>query len=107
MKKHGILTVSAVMLLMCCLFFEIQKIPLPITVSERPAAEVSAPVNINTAGPEALASLPGISSADVKHILDFRKEIGPFRTLKEILEIPGFTEEKLSSLKHLITLGGS
>ena len=64
------------------------------------------PVNLNTASKEELASLPGLSSADVKHILDYREENGPFSSIEALSLVPGFTGDILGSLEDLITVGG-
>ena len=83
----------------------------PMTVTEyRTEAGISrehpAKININTAGAQKLSSLPGISSADVKHILLYRTEAGPFGSEKDLLKVTGFTEEKYRSIQDLVTVGG-
>ena len=85
-------------------------IPAPMTISPLPASALEsglqAPVNLNTASKEELASLPGLSSADVKQILDYRREHGSFSSIEELSLVPGFTGDNLRSLEDLITVGG-
>ena len=88
-----------------------RRMPAPITeihLAETADDSDAVPdkLNINTAGAQALSALPGISAADIKHILLFRAQNGPFQSKKDLLRVKGFTEEKFRSIEDLITAGG-
>ena len=79
----------------------------PLPAVGAPAAPVTEqPLDINTAGAEALAALPGIGETRARAILDYRAEHGPFRYPEELIYVPGIGEGKLNGLLDLITTGG-
>lgn len=59
-------------------------------------------VNINTAGLEALDSLPGIGPATAQAILDERETNGPFASIEDIQRVSGIGEKKYEKLKGSI-----
>lgn len=61
----------------------------------------SAFVELNTAGVDALCTLPGIGEALAWDILDYRLEHGPFQSLEEVTAIPGITSETVDSWQGL------
>ena len=79
--------------------------------TERPAAqEELAPeplvVDINTAGAEELAQLPGIGEELAGRIVAHRAEHGPFETIEDILEVSGIGEGKFAAFAAYITVDG-
>jgi len=62
-------------------------------------------VNINTAGPEELAKLPGIGKITAKKIVEYREKSGDFITPGEIMNIYGFSKTKFDKIKDHITVG--
>jgi competence protein ComEA len=54
--------------------------------------EASAFVNINTADAGELMSLPGIGEAKANSIIEYRKANGSFKTIEELMNIPGIKE---------------
>jgi len=59
----------------------------------------SEPIDLNTAGPAALDSLPGIGPATARAILEERARRGGFRSTRDLLRIPGIGEGRFARLK--------
>ncbi len=57
------------------------------------------PVDLNTATPEQLDTLPGVGPATAQAILDYRKEHGRFRSVDELIDVRGIGEAKLAALR--------
>ena len=64
------------------------------------------PIDINTAGKQTLAELPGIGPAAAQRILTYRQEHGKFRSVQELLNVDGIGTGKLEPILDLITVGG-
>jgi len=64
-----------------------------------PAGE---PVNLNTATAEQLDALPGVGPATSRAILAYRSSRGRFRSVTELLEVPGIGPAKLEALRPLV-----
>lgn len=62
-----------------------------------------APVNLNTASIDALDGLPGIGAATAQKIVDYRTKHGPFKDVRQLLDVPGIGEGKLAALEGLVT----
>lgn len=65
-----------------------------------------APLNVNTAGAEALEELPGIGPALAAAIVEHRRRHGPFATVDELVEVSGIGPVKLEQIRPLATVGG-
>jgi competence protein ComEA len=74
--------------------------PPPIVGSGSPAR--AGPVDLNSAGPEQLDALPGVGPATARAIVEYRARHGRFRTLDELLSVPGIGPAKLGALKPLV-----
>ncbi|HYZ93892.1 MAG TPA: helix-hairpin-helix domain-containing protein [Actinomycetota bacterium] len=61
-------------------------------------------VNLNTASLSDLETLPGIGPALAQRILDFREKNGGFRTVEDLLEVPGIGSKKFEELRDLVTV---
>ncbi len=61
-------------------------------------------INLNTATASDLDSLPGIGPALAQRILDFRERNGGFRTVEDLLEVPGIGTKKFEELRDLVTV---
>jgi competence protein ComEA len=59
-------------------------------------------ININTASAEELKTLPGIGDAKAKDIIDYRTKNGPFKSIEDIMNVPGIKEARFNSLKDKI-----
>lgn len=58
-------------------------------------------VNINTAGPEELKSLPGIGDVTAQAIIDYRKD-APFSSIEDIKNVSGIGDAKFNRIKDYI-----
>lgn len=61
-------------------------------------------ININTATQTELESLPGIGPSTATKIIDYRKKIGKFNSIEDLMEVSGIGENKYSKIKDLITV---
>jgi competence protein ComEA len=61
-------------------------------------------LNLNTATPKQLESLPGIGPTLAKRIVDFREKKGGFKRVEELLAIPGISEKKWKVLREHLTV---
>ncbi len=71
------------------------------------AADSSQPalVDINTAGVEELATLPGVGPALAARIVEFREKNGPFESVDDLLKVRGVGEKSLERFRSLVTVG--
>ena len=63
------------------------------------------PVDLNSATAEQLDTLPGVGPATASAILTYRTRHGRFKTVTELLEVPGIGPSKLEALRPLVTVG--
>jgi len=63
------------------------------------------PIDLNRADEAALDALPGVGPATAQAILTYRTESGPFRSVDDLLEVPGIGEAKLAQIRPLVTVG--
>ena len=61
-------------------------------------------VNINIATYENFCLLPGIGESTANAIIEYRNSNGPFKTIDEIMNVPGIKVAKFNSIKKLITI---
>ena len=66
------------------------------------ASESGSKVNINTAGPEELQTLPGIGEARAEAIIRYREEHGRFSGIEEIQNISGIKQKAFEKIKDYI-----
>jgi len=64
---------------------------------------VAGKVNINTAGLEALETLPGIGPAIAQRIIDYRHDHGPFAQIEDITDVSGIGPATFEKIRDLIT----
>jgi competence protein ComEA len=72
--------------------------PAPPGAGAAPAG----PVDLNTATAEQLEALPGVGPATSKAILAYRTSHGRFRSVTELLEVPGIGPAKLEALRPMV-----
>jgi competence protein ComEA len=63
-----------------------------------------AKVNLNTAGPVELETLPGVGPALARRIIDYRERNGPFGSVSELRQVSGIGEVRYAELRDLVTV---
>lgn len=59
-------------------------------------------IDVNTAGEAEMAQLPGLGPVTARRIVDRRRDRGPFRSLDELLDVPGVGPATLAAMRpHL------
>lgn len=69
------------------------------------AAAVGAKVDINRATAEQLDALPGVGPATAAKIVQEREANGPYRSVDDLMRVPGIGPKKLDALKDLVSVG--
>jgi competence protein ComEA len=59
-------------------------------------------INLNTATPKELETLPGIGPALAKRIVVFREKRHGFKRVEELLAIPGISERKWKAIRDRV-----
>ena len=59
-------------------------------------------INLNTATPAQLRTLPGIGPALARRIVEFRERQHGFKRVEELLAIPGISEKKWKAIKDKV-----
>ena len=76
--------------------------------SAAPAAEQqvleSSQVDLNTAGPQQLTTIPGIGESMAQRIVEWRDEHGPFRRVEDLMKVKGIGEKSLEKLRPHVTV---
>ena len=65
-------------------------------------ATPAAPINLNTATPEQLDTLPGVGPATVQKILEYREQHGGFGSVEELGQVSGIGEKRLAALREQV-----
>lgn len=76
--------------------------PAPAGGATKGGGAPAGPVDLNTATAEQLEALPGVGPATSKAILAYRSSHGRFRSVTELLEVPGIGPTKLEALRPLV-----
>ena len=58
------------------------------------------PVDINQADATALTDLKGIGTKKAEAIVSYRQEHGPFKTVDDLKNVPGFGEKRVAKIKE-------
>lgn len=61
-------------------------------------------VNINTAGAEELQRLPGVGPATAAKIMEYRSQIGRFRSAGQLMDVKGIGPKKLEKMRPFVKL---
>jgi competence protein ComEA len=62
----------------------------------------AAPVQLSTATPEQLDTLPGVGPVTAQKILDYREKHGAFSSVDELDAVPGIGPKRLDQLRELV-----
>jgi competence protein ComEA len=62
----------------------------------------TAPIDLNTATPAELETLPGVGPVLAQRILDWRTEHGQFATVDQLSDVPGIGDARLAQLRDLV-----
>ena len=65
---------------------------------------LNAKVSLNSATLSELDSLPGVGPAIAQKILDYRRTRGGFRSIEQIIDVPGIGPKKFEKMRHRLTL---
>jgi competence protein ComEA len=68
------------------------------------AAGEKAPVNLNAATVEQLATLPGIGPKVAERILEYRTKNGGFKKIEELMNVKGIGEKSFLKIKPLVSV---
>lgn len=68
------------------------------------SSEKNSIININTASKETLMTLNGIGESKAQAIIDYREEIGGFKSIDDITNISGIGEKTLEKIKDKISI---
>ena len=79
---------------------------LPTTVGPRPGAKAptvpAQPVDLNAATAAELDALPGVGPSTAAAIVEWRTRHGRFRSVEDLLEVPGIGDAKLDRLRPFV-----
>jgi competence protein ComEA len=67
-------------------------------------ATATAPVNLNTATVEQLATIPGVGPRMAERIIDYRQKNGGFKKVEDLMNVSGVGEKSFLKMKPLITV---
>ncbi|MEY2568029.1 MAG: competence protein ComEA [Actinomycetota bacterium] len=76
--------------------------PPPVSNGGGAAGAPMGPVDLNTATADQLDTLPGVGPATAQAILQYRSEHGRFRSVDDLLDVPGIGDAKLEHLRALV-----
>lgn len=62
-------------------------------------------IDLNAATAKQLEQLPGIGKEVAQRIVTYRKEVGPFKSIDELMKVKGIGQGKLAKVKELLTIG--
>lgn len=65
----------------------------------------AAPVDLNSADAQMLASIPGIGPTLAARIVEYRQINGPFASLDELADVAGMTQRRIDAMSAFVTVG--
>lgn len=93
----------SVLLMVLAYLFTAPLIPMQTVGSTGSTATLldAARVDLNTAGLEALCTLPGIGEKKAQAIIDDRRANGPYRQLEDVTRVSGITQSTIANWADL------
>ena len=76
--------------------------PAAVSVPDDPKIEVL--LDLNSATPADLETLPGVGMSLAGKIVAYRSANGPFHSVDELRQVPGIGEKLVSTLRPLVTV---
>ena len=70
-------------------------------------AAPAAPVNLNTASAEQLATIPGVGLKTAERIIEYREKNGGFKKVEDLMNVRGVGEKSFLKMKPLITVAAA
>jgi competence protein ComEA len=64
------------------------------------------PIDLNSAGAAELETLPGVGPATARKILEERSRRGGFRSVRDLLGVPGIGERRFAELRSRVRVDG-
>jgi competence protein ComEA len=64
-------------------------------------------IDLNTATVDLLVTLPGIGPVKAMAIVDYRNQNDGFRSIEDIINVPGIGTATYENIRHLVTVGGT
>jgi competence protein ComEA len=62
------------------------------------------PVNINTASEAELDRLPGVGPVTARKIIEYRNQVGGFKSVEQLMEVKGIGPKKLEKMRPMVGL---
>jgi len=84
-----------------------EQIVVPVIGATPPATSgttLSGKINLNTADPADLDTLPGVGPAMADRIIQWRESSGPFTSVDDLLAVTGIGDKTLEALRDLVTV---
>ncbi len=69
------------------------------------APNASGPLDLNAATATQLDALPGVGPATAASIVEYRTKIGRFKSVNQLLDVPGIGEAKLAAMRKRLVVG--
>lgn len=76
--------------------------PASVTVPDDPSLDLR--LDLNSATPGDLETLPGVGTALAGRIDAYRVKNGPFSSVDDLRQVPGFGEKLVTALRPLLTV---
>lgn len=73
-------------------------------VMEKGGIRSRASIDVNRAGADQLTTLPGIGEVLARRVVAHRTSVGRFRSVEDLLQVPGIGPSKLDQLKRFIVV---
>jgi competence protein ComEA len=67
-------------------------------------ASAAAPINLNTASADQLATIPGVGPKMAERIVDYRQKNGSFKKVEDLMNVSGIGEKNFLKMRPLVTI---